>query len=53
MKMKHPLYRQHVALEHDTLLLLCRVWDILTQTLILPGLGDPFGLSFDYSILSS
>jgi len=51
--MKDPLYRQHVALEHDTLLLSCRVWDILTQSLILTGLSDPFFLSFDYSILSS
>jgi len=31
----------------------CRVWDILTQSLILPGLGDPFFLSSDYSTSSS
>jgi len=30
MKMKHPLHKQHVVLEHDTLLLLYWVWYILT-----------------------
>lgn len=38
MKMRQPLYSQHVTLEHDTLLLSCRVWDILTESPVLLGL---------------
>lgn len=53
MKMIQPLYRQHVTLEHDNILLSCWVCDMLTQSLVLPGFGDPFFLSFEYSILSS
>ena len=44
MKIKHSLYRQRVTLEHDTLLLSCRVWDILTSSLALWDLGSSFCL---------